>query len=336
MKLYRYGIRGNVLSWITSYLSQRKISTMVNGTQSCYNILKTGVFQGTVLGPILFTIYMNDIADNLSCDTILYADDIALTIEDDSEQSLQLKSNFQLDKLNSWLKRNGLILNGSKSYVLLFYKNAGDYKVNAGEIEIKQVLHTKYLGITIDKKRNWCTHIELIIKNLKKYFSIFYNIRHFLLNEVKTVLFYSCIISKIQYCSGIYLTTASRHINSLNKLYNSLQKVLFNLGYNFPTRKIQKATGIPTLKQIYMTNKLKLAHQLFYNNDKVPRYLNNYFEISNNKRYNKFMINCPKYKKGNILFNIKNSWNNLPNGTTRNHQIRKFNECLKEHCLQTI
>ena len=118
-KLYMYGIRGIALKLIKSYLSDRLQFVRYNNTDSYYNYIKCVVPQGSVLGPLLFILYINDlpnISDNFK--SVLFADDTTLIFSNTS--ILELKNNIQFNKLYDWLNVNKLLLNISKTNVLLF------------------------------------------------------------------------------------------------------------------------------------------------------------------------------------------------------------------------
>ena len=115
-KLYKYGIRGVALNWFKSYLTNRKQYVCINECSSEIKSITCGVPQGSILGPLLFILYMNDLADvSDKLFTILFADDTTILIEGNDLHSLINSLNYELEKLNIWLKSNKLSLNVSKN-----------------------------------------------------------------------------------------------------------------------------------------------------------------------------------------------------------------------------
>ena len=159
-KLYIYGIRGIALKLIKSYLSDRLQFVRYNNTDSYYNYIKCGVPQGSVLGPLLFILYINDLP-NIS-DTfksVLFADDTTLIFSNTSILELKNNIQFNINKLYDWLNVNKLSLNISKTNVLLFNirnKNRNiNMDLNINNIKVKQVSEIQFLGVIIDCKLNW-------------------------------------------------------------------------------------------------------------------------------------------------------------------------------------
>ena len=168
-KLEHYGIRGILLQWFKSYLTGRKQYVFFNGESSDLKPITCGVPQGSVLGPLLFLIYINDLP-NISnkLKFLLFADDTNIYFELDSLFKLEKVINEELKKLNLWLNINRLSLNISKTNFITFHsynkplKHHITLKINKKAIIEKN--HIKYLGIIIDSHLNWKQHILNISK----------------------------------------------------------------------------------------------------------------------------------------------------------------------------
>ena len=121
--LFAYGIRGNILKWFDSYLTNKSQFFMYDNIQSKTHSIKFGVLQGSILGPLLFIIYMNDICNvsELLC-TIMYADDTSIIMSGNDLKSLIQSVNSELCLLNTWLKANKLSLNVNKTYYIVFHR----------------------------------------------------------------------------------------------------------------------------------------------------------------------------------------------------------------------
>ena len=165
-KLYHYGIRGCAHNWFTSYLSNRKQFVTYNGTQSEQQTIKCGVPQGSILGPLLFLVYINDLP-HICHDTfpVQFADDTNLFISGKNINHLEQIINTELDNIILWLKANKLSLNIKKTQFVLFSgfkKTKPSINLNIEGESISETVKSKFLGVTIDNKLSWKDHIAYI------------------------------------------------------------------------------------------------------------------------------------------------------------------------------
>ena len=167
-KLNAYGIRGNMLKWFESYLSNRTQYVVFDGEKSDTNSIKCGVPQGSILGLLLFILSVNDIC-NVSplLFKILFADDTFVLLSGMNLNTLIDHMNTELISLNNWFKANKLSLNTKKSFFMIFHRSR--IKSNSiGSIlidntELTKVDYAKYLGVIIDHKLNWIEQNTLLV-----------------------------------------------------------------------------------------------------------------------------------------------------------------------------
>ena len=155
-KLYHYGIRGPAYGLIASYLSRRNQFVVVHNTQSSLKPINIGVPQGSLLDPLLFLIYVNDIGNATKCNPRLFADDPCFVWSDISPKALELNCNAELQNLFSWCAANKLQINPNKSFAIIIPPeiNAASVDLNLRN-ENKAITcckSSKYLGVTIDDK----------------------------------------------------------------------------------------------------------------------------------------------------------------------------------------
>ena len=173
MKLEYYGIRGTALDWFKSYLSGRKQYVSVNGSNSSHLSFTCGVPQGSVLGPLLFLLYINDLplaSSKLSF--YLFADDTNIYNEAESLKQLQSVVNKELKKVKKWLDVNKLSLNIDKTNFIMFkspqHTCPESVNIKIGKLPIKQNCYVKFLGVLLDESLSWKYHLSELSKKLAR------------------------------------------------------------------------------------------------------------------------------------------------------------------------
>ena len=172
IKMNRCGIQGKTLDWFKSYLTNHTQRCSVNGCLSDFTTLKCGVPQGTILGPLLFLIYINDLPDCLSFSTPrMYADDTHITYADSDLHLIQSSLSHDLEKLSKWLVSNRLTLNATKTEFMLIGSRqrlstlSDTLELSIDNVLIEQVPSVKSLGIYIDDNLAWQSHIDKLCKD---------------------------------------------------------------------------------------------------------------------------------------------------------------------------
>ena len=166
-KLKLYGIRGSTHSWFKSYLSNRKQYVEYNNFKSDTKTITHGVPQGSILGPLLFIIYMNDFSRSSDLlFSILFADDTSVFIEGTNFENISKIFNAELEKVNMWLKANKLTINTKKTHYMMFHrtriKQNTNIKILINNNIVDHINNTKFLGVIIGSKLNWAAHILYI------------------------------------------------------------------------------------------------------------------------------------------------------------------------------
>lgn len=224
-KLESYGIYGNLLNWFQSYLFQRPQMVSVKGYDSEIYFAKSGVPQGSHLGPILFTIFINDITNQIRhCKVSLYADDLKIHHEVDSTLDIKLIQN-DLDRLLNWCQNNFMTLNATKCYHIKYTKKRApiqsNYNIN-GTI-LQEVNEIRDLGVIIDSKLTFSSHINAAAKRGARMLGfIKRNTKEFRLIRTKKILYNSLVLSHLEFASEVWspiYAVQSQRIESVQRAF---------------------------------------------------------------------------------------------------------------------
>ena len=236
-KLFSYGIRGHILKWIESYLTDRYQYVIYNGVQSNYLRITCGVLQGSILGPLLFIIYINDIWNLSHLFPILYADDTSVLVNNENIHKLLEILNNELNKLSTWLKSNILSLNVNKTHYILFHRariNLPDAFLNVymSNSRLTHVECCKYLGVILDSKMSWVQHITYVKKTFSKGIGIMYQARKYSNEKSLVGLYHSYIYPYLIYCVESWGNVAKCHLDSLFILQKKIIRIITFSSYD--------------------------------------------------------------------------------------------------------
>ena len=268
-KLSFYGIKGNALKLCQNYLTNREQYVNFDGTNSSTISLSTGVPQVSILGPLFFLIYINDISHSSSIfNPISYADDT--TLYTTLEKIENLDSNIptgellstHLNLVNEWLSANKLTLNINKTKYMIFTPNnkhrPQTFNIVIDGKQIEKVEQFDFLGITIDNKLNWKCHINKIVNKLSRNIGIINQLKNFLPTHILRLLYNSMILPHIQYGSHTWAYCAKSELQKIIKLQKRAIRIITKTRYNFHTAPLFKSLNILTVNDIILLNEIKM------------------------------------------------------------------------------
>ena len=171
VKLQKYGIKNDELNWFKSYLHNRKQQVMSNTKISSKRTLNIGVPQGTVLGPVLFLLFVNDLSNVITNANInIYADDVVVYCSHTCKQTLKQQMQYVMNNVYEWYVENRLTLSLDKCNTMIINDHTNvihdDFHIYLGTTKLEQINSIKYLGLVIDDKLKWYEHVLNVIKKV--------------------------------------------------------------------------------------------------------------------------------------------------------------------------
>jgi len=333
-KLDKLGIRGLVNSWFKSYLSERMQYVSVNNCISTTSTVKLGVPQGSVLGPVLFLLYINDMSHSSSLLKLVhFADDTTAIFDAQNADYVVEVVNGELAKVNEWLSANRLSLNINKTcYMVLTDKKVVLPGVHIDGKSINRVDTAKFLGITLDERLSFTPHVEHLCKRISSAIGMLKRVSLLLPVNVRLKLYYAMIYSRVSY--GV-ISWGRCNLTSISRLSNSLTRAIRSLQCSVEVR-----SGLMNFDSIYrfftamkMFKVIKLDQHPYFSvmyDSLAPSHVySTRFSVSN---YNLPRVSKTKCQKG-YLFQSIDVWNNLPNFLKQCQKISRFKYLLKLYLI---
>lgn len=349
-KLDFIGIKGNLLDIIKSYLSNRQQMTKVQNQYSKKRPVVLGVPQGSILGPLLFILYVNDIfnVSNLA-HFYLFADDTAIMIKGKSTEQLQCNINQLVPLISKWFQSNRLSLNASKTYYQIYSgKGVPDLNVQLNRFKIERKKCIKYLGIHFDENLKWHSHISNVEKNISRNLGIMGRVKHLLTSRELLILYNALILPYLNYCAMVWGRNYLSSVKRIIVLQKRAMRIIDKKPYLYPTNELFIKHHILKFPDIVREQIIMVL--LAYINKNLPDPVAKMFEYQKplrTRQPNHFII--PRVRSNYRMFSLSYSapkmWctlvgsifkhiNEVPRdkGTLKKH-IRKH--IFKEYCNVT-
>ncbi len=327
-KLNFYGIRGIANSWFKSYLSDRYQYTEVNGIAS--NILESicGVPQGSILGPILFLVYINDIRQSTNMSLLSFADDTTVYASNSNISELYNQTNIELVKMEDWFCANKLSLNIKKTKFALFSPNRnieipGHCNISLNNLELDRIGRNqpdksiKFLGIQVDENLTWVSHVRMIKSKLSRSIFALNKVKNIFPHDILKTLYYSLIQSHIVY--GLQAWGNTNAINQIENLQKRAIRIINRRAYRSHTDPLFRNENILKITDLY---KLQCCLFVFdFKHGHLPKSFLHFFPTNtdtNSKRINHISRNVVRPR---TTFSEKLPFHNFPviwNGMNNN------------------
>ena len=345
-KLKAVGAESGVVSWFGSYLSNRKQVVDINGFQSSPESVTCGVPQGSILGPLLFLLYVNDMPTSVSCELFLYADDSALVVSGKCVQDIESTLCQELSNVSEWLESNKLSLHLGKTESILFGSKKRLSNVNKMNIvckgnEIVAKESVKYLGATLDQDMAGNSMGMAAIKKINKGLKFMYRKSEFFDTKCRKMLCQALLQSPFDYACNVWYRSLEKRLKI--RLQCAQNKVIrYVLGYD--SRYHLSCVDFRKIKYLNVANRVDyLTMNTMYNifHKTAPSYMCNVEIIchGHNTRGSNLSFAIPHVKSQgskSFKFNGIKLWNELPRKIKESDTKRDFKSKCKEHLMKKM
>ena len=347
-----YGIRGSSNTWFKNYLSEREQFVSINGVESETLKMVCGVPQGSVLGPLLFLLFINDLPNATDLLTLLFADDTTFQISGVNVNLLFESANSELEKASNWFIANKLTLNVKKTKFMFFSDNnlqldLVGLSLNIGDKLIDQVgtnckeKYFKFVGHVLDDKFTWQGHVDHVCTKLASANYAINTTKNLLPLKIRKNLYYSLFDSHLIFGNLLWGCAAKKLLKKVENLQKRCIRNVALAKFTAHTEPIYKDLCI-----LKFQDKLSYCRSTFmnqYRNKKLPESFSNIFtDITSTEdtqtRHNDYnFLNKPAIKRTLESFPLKcmiNTWNSLNIDIKSTSEQDDFENLLKESYMQ--
>ena len=338
-KLDHYGIRGPVKAWFADYLSDRSQTTVFENFESSALNCSLGVPQGSVLGPLLFLLFINDLP-NVSrlLYTLLFADDATMSVcGKDPKQLIQIANN-ELHRFYLWCNSNKLTVNTLKTFFILFSNKRISnlpplvIKSNLTYELIKQVDSTKFLGVYYDYDMTFKSHIRHLSQKLARTAALLYKVKSIMPEFVLKNMYHAHILSLLNYCNVIWSNTFPSHLDTLVKLQKRVIRTITNSDFIAHTHPLFQQSKILDIDRL---RKFNLCVYFFKNKNLLQNQYQHGYPTRHRHRIRPERHSTTLYEHS-FMYQANKVWNELLDGDTNvinALSLPSFKRQLKQYLL---
>ena len=320
-KLKHYGLNNTAIQLCKHYLSNRKQYVQINDFHSSKLDINIGVPQGSILGPFLFLVFVNDLPNcSNSLKFITYADDTNLlsTINPNSIDDINTLNN-ELNKVYLWLCTNKLSLNISKTKAITFHTPQRhiippNIIINNQPIENSDTFN--FLGVTLDKHMTWKPHIHKITKKISQIAGVINRLKNTIPKSAIMHIYNSLVLPHLNY--GVLAWGKSIHINNITKIQKRIVRMISNANYNAHSEPLFKKLSILKMEDIRKLNELKFFYKCKTN--LLPEYFSTFLQSN-------FMINTRYLTRNRLQLSVPVHRHHFFRTGLRYYIVQTINNC---------
>lgn len=255
-KCFLYGIRGIAFNLIESYLSGRYQYVKMHGAESRKGLIIYGVPQGSILGPLLFLLYINDIVNIPNTPNIvLYADDTSIFFSNDNLPDLSRIANSYLKDLFMWLVSNRLRMNIQKTKFIIFRPVNkpvdSSFSLHLNGVPLERTNEIKFLGVWFHESLHWNTHVNKLARQLSRQVGAISRIRNILPKWLIKTIYYAVVYSRLYYCLLVWGNTTAENLRKLRVLQRRAVRLITNDDFFTPSARLFDNARILTLESMF-------------------------------------------------------------------------------------
>lgn len=348
-KLQQYGVVENELKWFKSYLTGRSQYISYDGDKSDVLPITCGVPQGSILGPLLFIIYVNDMASSVPLlNTVMFADDTNLFFTGNDIKHIFQTMNDQLSQIKDWFAANKLSLNVDKTKYTLFCSKSDEEnlplklpELHIGGTAIDRVRSSKFLGILLDENLTWEKHIQTIESKISKQIGIIWKARKFLTNTSMKSLYFAFVHPYLNYGNIVWGSTYNSKLSKIHRLQKKAIRMITNSPRMAHSQPLMAENKILTVHNINTYQVMCFMYKQTKND--IPTCFADNFTKIEHKYETRFSQNafyeddrCGRFSRFNIKNRGPHIWNTFENEIKNSRSIAIFKQKIKNKLLKHI
>ena len=343
-KLEVYGLQPDFINWIHCYLSGRKQTVWIDHTMSPWLDVNVGVPQGSILGPLLFVIFGNDLPFIMTCSLDQYADDGTISCSDGNAAAIKKTLEENCSVTSTWMDENELCLNADKTHLMVCGTGQRTQQVRSDqriqiEMDGQELLESdsqseKLLGVRFQTNLKWNQHVKELQSKLKNRLAGLMKIKFLTSVSHKKVIAESIFQSVMTYCIAVWGGTTKGNIDSIQVLQNQAARIVLNQPKRVHRVQLYTILSWLTVNQLVVFHRILAVYKI--RSCKEPEYLAT-FLTEDNIRGNIVIPNTASslFRKSFVVHGAE-LWNSLPHGLRQMANLQTFKKELKKWVLENV